>query len=775
MIIRIPYTSILLTLCISTMLGQGSLQIGEWESHLPYQQGRSIAQSEDRVYFTTDYSVMYLDKEDFSPGFLSKVDGLHTVGTGLIRYDNTRKLLLVTYTDSHFDIIDQTGNITNYNNIDDDGNFFNRSINNVFIQPDGLWYFATGFGVIEFDPDSEDFRFTANLEKNVTSVVVFRNKLYASTEDGLYYASMNSGLNLSDVTNWNQAGIQNGFPVRFENNHLAVFGNHLWLDIDEVLHKYDGEDLVEISTEPDHYLRYLSAEHEHLLAGWYHNNNAQNGKMTIFNKDGQLIGSNGSSCVNRPYYAIEDQFGRIWYTDVWRGIRSADNFTASCGERLTYNSPYSIKTGQILIDERNGVFVSTVPAFSGDLTFDGLSSLKNGEWNIYNSLTVPFLQSTSARSFQNLAMHPVRNELYIGTYFSGLLIYNLDTDTWEQYRGGASPITFSSGANNDYRVSGLAMEDENKLWVVNHETAKPLLLFDTETKEWKTDFPLVSGSRSYKQLIVDDYGNKWIIVDGGSAGVCVFNEGNLEDPNDDQVVYFTQSNSELPTNEVRSLTKDLEGNIWIGTEDGALVFECGSGVFEDFCRGNRPIVEVGGFGAYLLEGEIVETIAVDGANRKWFGTQSGIFVQSTDGTEQIAYYNEDNSLLFDNHIFDIEIEAKTGRIFIATDLGLQSLQSDAIEADDFNSSDIYAYPNPVRPEYNGPIAIKGLARDANVKITDINGQLVYEGRALGGQAIWNGKDYTGRKAASGVYLVYSTSSRIQDNPDAAITKILFMH
>jgi len=211
--------------------------------------------------------------------------------------------------------------------------------------------------------------------------------------------------------------------------------------------------------------------------------------------------------------------------------------------------------------------------------------------------------------------------------------------------------------------------------------------------------------------------------------------------------------------------------------EGVYVFECGSNVFDASCTGSRRIVNVGGFNAYLLETEDVRAIAVDGANRKWFGSMNGVFVQSPNGEEQIAFFDKDNSPLFDNTITEIAINPANGDVFIGTGKGLISLRSEAQTGGVIHDSEVYAYPNPVRPDYDGPIAIRGLPRDANVKITDVNGQLIFETKALGGQAIWDGKDYNGRKASSGVYLVFSITNprKTLNNPNTFVTKILMIN
>ena len=219
--------------------------------------------------------------------------------------------------------------------------------------------------------------------------------------------------------------------------------------------------------------------------------------------------------------------------------------------------------------------------------------------------------------------------------------------------------------------------------------------------------------------------------------------------------------------------------MWVATDDGVIWFSCGSSIFDkstkkEVCNGTLPTTVVDGIPESLLKYNNVNTIAIDGANRKWFGTSNGLFIQSSDGKTQIAYFDKSNSPLFDNNIIDIAINNKTGEAFIATNKGLQSFKTDALLGTPVHR-EVIVYPNPVRPEYDGLIAIKGLAQDANIKITDVNGRLVYETEALGGQAVWNGRDYQGNKVVKGVYLIFSAYTRNVDNPDEAVAKVMIMN
>ena len=182
------------------------------------------------------------------------------------------------------------------------------------------------------------------------------------------------------------------------------------------------------------------------------------------------------------------------------------------------------------------------------------------------------------------------------------------------------------------------------------------------------------------------------------------------------------------------------------------------------------LVEVDGYVEPIIANESVRAIAIDGANRKWFGTQSGVFVYSADGSEQIAHYTEENSPLFSNVINDISINQQSGEVFIATDKGLISYKGGATQGRKVHDN-VIVYPNPVKESYNGPIAIKNVVENANVKITDVKGNLIQSFTALGGQAVWNGKNKYGERANTGVYLVFTTDpTGIETN----VAKILFI-
>jgi hypothetical protein len=174
----------------------------------------------------------------------------------------------------------------------------------------------------------------------------------------------------------------------------------------------------------------------------------------------------------------------------------------------------------------------------------------------------------------------------------------------------------------------------------------------------------------------------------------------------------------------------------------------------------------------LLGEQVVTAIEVDGANRKWLGTAGGgVYLVSDDGLEQIHQFNAGNSPLLSDNIIDISIDGISGEVFMGTDKGIISFRGEALTGSTFYDK-VVVYPNPVREDYQGPVAIKGLVERTTVKIMDMSGNLVFETESLGGQALWDGTNFTGERVATGVYMVFLSNS---DGTLTHVTKLLFIH
>ena len=255
----------------------------------------------------------------------------------------------------------------------------------------------------------------------------------------------------------------------------------------------------------------------------------------------------------------------------------------------------------------------------------------------------------------------------------------------------------------------------------------------------------------------------------------VYNDNNtIPNLSDDQYKLLSThlGNGNLPSMNVYCFAEDLEQTIWVGTDKGIAVFHNPSSVFSGYdFDAQQILIQEGQYGQYLFSEERVKCITIDGANRKWVGTEnSGVFLLSEDGVKQIYHFTAENSPLFSNNIIDLTINPNNGEVFIGTSKGLLSYRSDATNGEVAQST-THVFPNPVRETYFGPIAINGLVTNVNIKITDIDGNLVFEDYAKGGQAIWSGKNKNNERVSSGVYLVFSVD---ENGAEKMVSKILFI-
>jgi hypothetical protein len=329
-------------------------------------------------------------------------------------------------------------------------------------------------------------------------------------------------------------------------------------------------------------------------------------------------------------------------------------------------------------------------------------------------------------------------------------------------------------SNNRIRISDLKFDASGNLWGLSSEVNHPLFV-KTKNGEWHS-FTMHQNQVAlfFDDLLIDSWGQKWGVI-GREGGLFVYNDNNtISDPTDDQFNILTTNlgDGNLPSQVVYAIAEDLESTIWIGTDKGIAVFYDPGAVFSGFnFDAQQILIQEGEYGQYLLNEERVKSITIDGANRKWIGTEkSGVFLLSQDGTNQILHFTAENSPLLSNNIIDITINHNNGEVFIGTSKGLLSYRSDATKGEVVQST-TQVFPNPVRETYFGPIAINGLVTNANIKITDIDGNLVFEDYAKGGQAIWDGKNKNNERASSGVYLVFSVD---ENGAEKMVSKILFI-
>ncbi|MCB0523489.1 MAG: hypothetical protein R3A50_15130 [Saprospiraceae bacterium] len=755
------------------------LKIGEWRQHLPWQRSTYVTQSTDKVYFATEWAVVEIDKLDRTANYITKVEGLSDVGINLIRYNESAKVLLISYTNFNLDLYyPADGSVLNLPFIKKNQNVIgDKRIYDVFFDQN-IAYFACGFGILKFDLETAEAEYTVFTNLAVNSVAQYGGYLWAATDEGLFRLPQNDA-NPADFSRWHMMGALEGFPTGEAYGPICPWNGKLMFSIGNTLQEFDGTNLTEKVSQQNRTVKYITAEGAGLLVGWSNENNFGLGTVEYSDTDGNRNEIHYPCQAEFPLYGIEMGSKKFWFADKEDQFRYFDLNLGQC-DKFSFNSPYQHIVTDISISNEK-VYMAT-PGINSNLSplyefRSGIYIYDNEKWDRFWGETNPEIKPSDCdKDMWRVVAHPEESDkFYSGSFVGGLVEATIPGDSANCYTKDNS-ILEDAGLAGETRtaIGGLAFDSENNLWISNYSSKAPIAVLKAD-HTW-ANFTAAPAS-NVLQVVVDQAGYKWFVL-AFNAGVMVYDSGaDIDSPSDDRYKIFTTANSVLPTNTINCLAVDLDGDVWVGTQQGAISFECGSNVFsvDNPCVGRRRIVTVDGFNGYLLETEDVRSIAIDGANRKWFGTTNGIFVQSADGLTQEANFTDTNSPLFDNAITDIEINPNNGEVWIGTEKGVLSLRGEATEGGKVNRKTAYAYPNPVQPGYDGPIAIKGLARDANVKITDAAGNLVYEGKSLGGQAVWDGRDYLGRRVASGVYLIFATSQATFESPDAIITKIVILN
>ncbi|MGB1307132.1 MAG: two-component regulator propeller domain-containing protein, partial [Flavobacteriales bacterium] len=403
----------------------------------------------------------------------------------------------------------------------------------------------------------------------------------------------------------------------------------------------------------------------------------------------------------------------------------------------------------------------------------------------YNWFNLPYTSLGGARDITNIVEAP-NGKLYVGTWNNGLLELEYDEDlgnyalvkehNYETSNGNLQTIS-SDTSDGNYgwlRVKDVVVDDNGLVWITNSLVNKGLAFMNTDGQWQSYNITSYNTQNSHLgDLLIDNQGKKWFFIAKGGGMIVYDDNGTPENTNDDNNKHLNTSSGQgnLPSNTVYSLAIDNDGEVWVGTDKGLAVFYDTDEVFGLNGDAQQVLVEADGYVEPIIANESVTAIAIDGANRKWFGTKnSGVFVYSADGSQQMEHFTQENSPLLSNTINHISIDNNSGEVFISTNKGLISYKGEAT-AGEKQHGNVLVYPNPVKENYNGPIAIKNVVENANIKITDIKGNLIKTTTAFGGQAIWDGKNKYGERANTGVYLVFSTDpTGLETN----VAKILFI-
>lgn len=740
--------------------------IGQWREHLPYNSAVDVTAGDGKIYCATPYSLFTVNIADNEVERFSRVTGLNETGVNAIKYDEVNKKLFIAYSNSNIDII-YRNDIYNVPDIKRSAIIGDKNIYNIYSLGKNF-YLSTGLGVIVIDGDRyevKDSWFIGN-GGNPVKVNGFTSDgtfFYAATEEGLKKALMTAA-NLANYTNWQTVSGSNGLPAGVCKNVLTV-QNKVIVQKNDSLLVQNGTIWNLLYTDAWPFVSSNSTENKIQICERQSNGIS---RVVMLNADGTLFRTLANTgAVSFPRKAI------LYNNDPW----IADQFASLShfGSSLSYqqyilNSPQAIASGEMVV--YNNTFHATAGSVNDSWNYqyngDGIYAFKEGNWNNINRYR--YNQIDSLLDYVTIAIDKRDETIWAGSYGGGLLHIKPGPvfEIFKQNNLGATV-----GDPGSYRVAGLAFDAANNLWISNFGSTQQLRVRknDGSWKNFTVPFPLFENALS--KIIIDDNNYKWIVAPLGNGLICYDHGAAIDDINDDQWKRYAggAGNGNLPNNEVLCVAKDKSGFIWVGTTDGIGVIQCPSDVFiSQGCEAVLPVVPNGNFAGFLFKGQEVKDIAVDGADRKWVATKNGVFLISASGEKVIYQFTEDNSPLLSSDVKKITIDGKTGEVYFATAKGICSFRSTATEGGEANE-DVLVFPNPVPPGYSGTIGIRGLVNNAIVKITELDGRLVYQTRALGGQAVWDGRNYKGQRISSGVYLVLISDD---GKKERTATKIFFI-
>lgn len=755
------YFIILMLLFLTTAL-HGQSSVGSWSDHLSYNSVKNLAIGKNEIYASTGYSIMIYNKEFDELRKLTRVQGLSETGISSIAFSTDYNTLIISYNSTNIDIVKE--NIV-YNVPDIKRKYITGSKEIYRIRTQGKYaYMATSFGIVVLDLVKHEIFDTwkpgiGGENTPVYDISFGNNKVYAATGSGVYYADpATSGL--SYFGNWNLIKSLPGSLASY--NGVLVSGTKLYVNRSAYSSTGDSVYVVDNSASLFSYQSgTFNCSFDPYPGGF--TITAQNG-VRVFNEAGILvknISSYNSGTPNASQSLVDGN--DIWIADISSGLYKGLNMTTF--------------TNLVLPGPATNNVISIVNKNSK--TFIAGGALDNAWNNQWRDLQIFTQENNSWNSVISKTLKdPMRvlpdpsnsNHYWVSTWGMGLLEYENDV-LKNKYDESNSPLKSIIPGSPYSRICGLAMDKSRNIWMIQTGVPGTIKVLKPDGT-WITN-PITLDAPTVGDVIITKSGYKWVVIPRGN-GLFVLDDNNTPDnfTDDRSKSFLVKDNEGNVISNIFSIAEDLNGNIWVGTDEGPAIYYNEKQIFSDDPRAYRVIIprnDGSGLGDYLLKSEIITSVTVDGANRKWLGTlSSGVYLLSADGTKQIANYTEENSPLYSNSIAGIAIDDKSGEVWMGTAMGVISLRGDATVGGGVFKN-VYTFPNPVRSNYTGNVTITGLMRDSRIKITDVSGNLVFETVSNGGQATWNLKTFTGERVSTGVYIVFCASS---DGSASAVTKML---
>jgi ligand-binding sensor domain-containing protein len=752
-----------------------------WEDFYSYNNVKDFVKVDATIYALADNAVFTYNISTKEISKFSSVQGLSGETTSSIHYNTSYQRLFIGYENGLLEVIDNDGSITISSDIVNFNQSGEKSINHMKEFDDKL-YLSTPFGVVVYDIKKLEFGDTFFIGNNssslaVNQIEVYNGLIYAATDTGVFTADITSDL-LIDFNNWNEQFSGRNF------SQISLFDNQLYVAEGTRLYRLNEGALIEvrnffqnilaIKPSPSHLSVTLKTSAEVLDSSM--NSVFRFAKTTEFD-----FTLNNSYFENDIVFLASKEFGILNSNSS-----QVASFTEIHPEGPVFNDVFSITA------QDNSLWV-VYGGYSGTNS-PNLNKYGFSQFNGENWINTPYDPSLPVTDLTHVSIDSnSENRVYIGSFGSTSQLNSLstgglavveDNKITNFYNNLNSPLDDidTREAYVSIRVAGTAFDNQGNLWVTNVGVLSELKKL-SQSGQW-TSYNLSSLTTNkiaigLNEIIADRNGIKWIGT--RSNGVYAFSENG----NRMKALVATTNLGNLPDLNVRSVAVDNNNRVWLGTKSGLVVYSNASGVFDDNTPNANPVVINGnedGFGERLLGDQTVNSIVIDGAENKWFGTDNGgVIYTNPDGQKTLANFSMQNSPLPSNQIIKIAVDNSSGKVYFATNKGIVAYNSNVAPFGEV-LSDVYAYPNPALKNHE-TVTIDGrngthLPKGTNVKILDVAGNLVYESNVVegqelqGGKVVWGKKNLAGNKVASGIYIVLLSN---EDASETAVTKIAIVN
>ena len=738
----------------------------QWKLHYSYANMERVVQSPNRVYALADGALFSVDKQDESITEWNKSTGLNGNRIAHIAYEERTQRLVIGYSDGRIDLVDSEDNITTMSDLYDKASTLSVHINSIFTH-NGKTYLSMPFGIVVLNTakaEVEDTYYIGEEAKdvNVQFVTIIGDSIYAVSETDLYIAPLHT--NLADYTYWVARNLPSNQTIQqmcatdgalciLQGNQLFIADGATWRCVQDSLEWLSaGSPMMAYKTQVG--VVAIDKDWHHTLVGEYGATDA------LFDATSHAY------WLATPYYGVcRLRNGSQFYLP--------DGPISNNGYRLKYEQ------GQLFVAP-GGRWALQAGRIGDMSVYNGETWIGLSAWNTYTQCGSYPMDIVSCAAEQDAPGH-----FYAASYGRGVYEFK-DYKAVKVYNSKNSTLSSADAKDPDNytRTEGAMVDEQGNLWVLNTGDNSYPIHIKTPQGVWK-GLEMRSNGRQIHlstpwEIKVDkrDSRYKWII-DQRDVKVCLFYDNGTPTNNSDDKcisrnIFYDQDGIQLSPSAIYCLEQDANGDVWLGTTEGIIIIPAS----EDFFTSNTcyriKIARNDGtnLADYLLGTEQVNCIVTDGANRKWIGTEtSGLYLMSADGLTTEAHFTTENSMLPSNTILSVAINPTIGEVFVGTGNGIASYRSDAsAPQDDFSQA--YAFPNPVRPNYQGIITICGLMDNTTVNIVDAGGNLICKTRSNGGTAVWDGKNQQGERASSGVYTALCNAG---DGKSHTVVKILVIN